>query len=154
MRQITTTLALAAVSVALLTGCAGSTEPVAASTTEAAIPTPASATAAPSQSPADTPITTAAPGPTFTFPGDPQCAITYRDRGDGSMTWTATTTVAGELITHAFDGDGNIYRHDVQVTAGPNAFAAPVPLAKINDIGGSLTGADGTSYGCSVKPAA
>ncbi len=89
--------------------------------------------------------------PTFVYPGDPQCAITYRDDGNGTMSWAANITVAGELITHASDGSGNIYRHDVQVTPGPNRFAAPVPLSQINDIGGVLT-AGSNSYGCSVAP--
>lgn len=100
------------------------------------------------------PASTAAPGaaPTFTYPGGPQCAITYRSRGDGSMSWTATTTVAGELITHATDSSATVYRHDAQVKAGVTSFSAPVPLTKITDIGGNLRGA-GTSYGCSVRPA-
>ena len=41
------------------------------------------------------------PEPPFSYPGDPQCAITYRDNGNRTMSWTATVTVAGELITHA-----------------------------------------------------
>lgn len=86
------------------------------------------------------------------FPGDTECTITYRDNGDGSMTWVATVTVDGELVTHASDSDGNIYRHDVHVTRGPNAFRAPVPLAQIDDIGGNLTSAS-HSYGCSTGPA-
>jgi hypothetical protein len=89
--------------------------------------------------------------PTFVYPGDPQCAITYRDDSNGTMTWTATVTVAGELITHASDSSGNIYRHDVQVTPGPNSFAAPVPLSQIDDIGGVLY-ATSASYGCSIAP--
>jgi hypothetical protein len=67
------------------------------------------------------------------------------------MSWTATVTVAGELITHASDSSGNIYRHDVQVAPGPNKFNAPVPLSTINDIGGYLS-AGNASYGCSVAP--
>jgi len=89
--------------------------------------------------------------PTFVYPGDPQCAITYRDDGDGTMSWTATVTVAGELITHAADIEGNIYRHVVQVSPGPNRFMAPVPLSQVDDMGGNLDGA-GASYGCSVAP--
>lgn len=106
---------------------------------------PDSATATPTPHPT-------APLPTFTYPGDPQCAITYRDNGDGSMAWIATTTVNGELITHASTTDGNIYRHDEHITRGPNAFRAPVPLSQINDIGGNLRADDGSSYGCSVQP--
>ena len=37
--------------------------------------------------------------PTFSYPGDQQCAITYRDDGNGTMSWTATVTVAGRLRT-------------------------------------------------------
>jgi hypothetical protein len=92
-----------------------------------------------------------APEPTFTYPGDPQCAITYRDRGDGSMSWTATTTVGGELKTHVGTKSGSLYTRDTQTTPGPNAFAAPVPLAQIDDIGGVLF-APGTSYACSIAP--
>ena len=60
-------------------------------------------------------------------------------------------TVAGELITHASDRAGDVYRHDVQATVGLNGFSAPVPLYKIDDIGGVLYTASG-SHGCSVKP--
>jgi hypothetical protein len=67
------------------------------------------------------------------------------------MTWTATITVAGQLITHASDKSGNIYRRAVHVTHGPNMFAAPVPLSQIDDIGGVLSTAS-ASYGCSVAP--
>lgn len=93
----------------------------------------------------------AAAEPTFVYPGDPQCAITYRDRGDGSMSWTATTTVAGELRTHADSTSGSIYSHAARTTPGPHAFAAPVPLAQINDIGGVLF-TPGASYSCSIAP--
>ena len=95
----------------------------------------------------------AAPGPepTFSYPGDRQCAITYRDDGNGSMSWIATVTVAGELITHASDKSGDINRHDVHVSAGPKTFTAAVPLSQVDDIGGVLyVGAH--SYGCSVAP--
>jgi hypothetical protein len=66
--------------------------------------------------------------PTFTYPGGPQCRITYRNNGNGTMSWTANVTIAGELVTHASDTSGNIYRHDQQVPIGPNTFTAPVPL--------------------------
>lgn len=89
--------------------------------------------------------------PTFKYPGDRQCAITYRDNGNGTMSWTANVTLRGELITHASDTSGNLYRHDVQVTPGANGFTAPVPLSKIDDIGGVLYVGRST-YGCSVAP--
>ena len=93
--------------------------------------------------------------PTFTYPGGPQCRITYRDNGNGTMSWTANVTIAGELITHASDTSGNIYRHDQQVPVDLNTFTAPVPLSQITDIGGVLYVPDAsasTSYGCSVAP--
>ncbi len=93
--------------------------------------------------------------PTFTYPGDRQCRITYRDNGNGTMSWTANVTVAGELITHASDSSGNIYRHDEQISPGLTAFTAPVRLSQINDIGGVLyvpNASSSTSYGCSVAP--
>jgi hypothetical protein len=113
----------------------------------------ASTTTAPHSATTTTPAAAvpAAAAPTFTYPGDPQCAITYRDNGDGTMSWTATTTVAGELITHASGTDGTIYRHDDHIDAGTHAYRAPVPLAQIGDIGGNLRGTD-ASYGCSVAP--
>ncbi len=124
-----------------------------ASTPAAAASPVAVQTSAPAAKPTPAPKpSNAAPEPTFVYPGDPQCSITYRDRGDGSMSWTATVTVAGSLITHAGDSAGNLYSHDTQVQAGPNAFAAPVPLSSITDIGGNLTTSSGTSYGCSVAP--
>lgn len=93
----------------------------------------------------------AAPQPTFSYPGDKQCQITYRDRGDGTMSWTATVTVSGQLITHAADKAGHIYRHVTNVRPGATSFSAPVPLAQVDDIGGNLDGS--RSYGCSVRPA-
>ena len=91
------------------------------------------------------------PEPTFSYPGNRHCAITYRDDGNGSMSWIATVTVAGELITHASDKSGDINRHDVHVSAGPNTFTAAVPLSQVDDIGGVFyVGAH--SSGCSVAP--
>jgi hypothetical protein len=93
--------------------------------------------------------------PTFTYPGGPQCKITYRDNGNGTMSWTGDVTIAGELITHASDTSGNINRHDEQVTVGLNTFTASVPLSQVTDIGGVLYVPDSsasTSYGCSVAP--
>ena len=111
----------------------------------------AAATDAPSSSGAKSPVAE----PTFTYPGGPQCKITYRDNGNGTMSWTADVTVAGELITHASDMSGNINRHDEQVTVGLNTFTAAVPLSQVTDIGGVLYVPDSsasTSYGCSVAP--
>jgi hypothetical protein len=95
----------------------------------------------------------AASGPelSFSYPGDRQCLITYRDDGNGSMSWTATVTVAGELITHASDKGGDINRRDVQVSAGANTFTAAVPLAQVDDIGGVLY-VGSRQYGCSIAP--
>lgn len=105
------------------------------------------------KAPATSPAThRPAPGPTFTYPGGPQCTITYQARGGGSMSWTATTTVAGQLITHATDNAGDIHRHDTHVGAGRHEFTLDQPLAQITDIGGNLDGS-GASYGCSVRPA-
>jgi hypothetical protein len=68
----------------------------------------------------------------------PQRAITYRDDGNGTVSWIDAVTVAGELITHASDNGGDINRQDVQVSPGPNMFTAPEPLSQIDDIGGVL----------------
>jgi len=106
---------------------------------------------APSLSGAKSPVAE----PTFTYPGGPQCKITYRDNGNDTMSWTADVTVTGELITHASDTSGNINRHDEQVIVGLNTFTAPVPLSQVADIGGVLYVPDAsasTSYGCSVAP--
>lgn len=84
----------------------------------------------------------------FDAAGGPQCAISYQDLGD-SMSWTVTTTAAGELVTHATADQ--TYRHDDQVGAGRRAYTAPVPLAEVHEIGGVLH-AGGTQYGCSVGP--
>ena len=91
------------------------------------------------------------PEPTFSYPGDRQCAISYRDDGNGSMSWTATVTVAGELITHASHKSGDINRRDVHVSPGPNMFTAPQSLSQTDDIGGVLY-VGSHSYGCSVAP--
>lgn len=84
----------------------------------------------------------------FDAAGDPQCGITYQDKG-GSMSWTVVTTVAGELITHATADQ--TYRHDDQVSASRRTYTAPVELAQVHDIGGVLH-VGGTQYGCSVGP--
>jgi hypothetical protein len=81
------------------------------------------------------------------------CAITYRDKGDGTMTWTATVTEKGELITHASDNSGDINRHDDPVTPGAHAYTANAPISQIGDIGGDLY-VGGSQFGCSVGPAA
>ena len=112
-------------------------------------------TSAASDAPSLTGQKSPAAEPTFTYPGGPQCRITYRDGSNGTMSWTADVTVAGELITHASDTSGNINRHDEQVSIGLNTFTAPVPLSQITDIGGVLYVPDAsasTSYGCSVAP--
>ena len=41
--------------------------------------------------------------PTFSYPGDPECSITYGSNQAGTTTWAATVTESGELITHASD---------------------------------------------------
>ena len=91
--------------------------------------------------------------PTLRYPGDHQCAITYRDRGDGSMSWTATVTVSGDLRTHVSDRSGDLYSHDVPVQQGPTSLAAPFPLSQLSDIGGVLYTSAGSSYTCSIAPA-
>ena len=110
---------------------------------------PASRTA--TASPAAPASSSPAAEPTFAYPGDPQCAITYRDNHDGTMSWTAKVTVAGQLITHVSDKRGNIYRHVVQVIPGLRVFSAPVPLSQINDAGGVVYGKNG-SQACSIAP--
>jgi hypothetical protein len=100
------------------------------------------------------PSRTAAPPvaePTFAYPGARQCAITYRDNHNGTMSWTAKVTTSGQLITHASDKAGNIYRHVTHVAPGVATFTAPVPLSKVNDLGGVLYGKK-RSYGCSIAP--
>jgi hypothetical protein len=91
------------------------------------------------------------PKPTFSYPGDRQCAIIYRDNGNGTMSWTATVTVAGELRTHASDQSGDLYSHNTQVSVGQNTFTAPQPHSQVDDIGGVLY-AGSASYACSVAP--
>ena len=91
------------------------------------------------------------PEPTFSYPGDRQCAITYRDDGNGTMSWTATVAVAGELRTHAPDKSGDIYAHDVQVSVGPDTLIALQPLSQIDDIGGVLY-VGSASYARSIAP--
>lgn len=67
------------------------------------------------------------------------------------MSWTATVTVPGQLITHVSDKRGDIFRHVVHVIPGAHVFTAPVPLSQINDGGGNLDGIS-KSYGCSIAP--
>ena len=75
------------------------------------------------------------PEPTFSYPGDRQCAITYRDNGNGSM--TVTVTVAGERI-NAGDSSGDDHVHNTQVSVGPVTFTAPQTLFAIDDVSGVL----------------
>jgi hypothetical protein len=77
------------------------------------------------------------PEPTFSYPGDRQCAITYRDNGNGSMTVTVTVTVAGERI-NAGDSSGDDHVHNTQVSVGPVTFTAPQTLFAIDDVSGVL----------------
>jgi hypothetical protein len=91
------------------------------------------------------------PEPTFSYPGNRQCAITYRDNGNNTMSWIATVTVAGELRTHAGDKSGDLYTRDQQVNVGQNTFNAPQPLSQIDDIGGVLY-VGSASYACSIAP--
>jgi hypothetical protein len=98
-------------------------------------------------------VAVAHPNPTFRYPGDPECAITYGSAGSGSMTWTSNVTVTGTLRTHAGDTAGDLYPYTAHVTPGANGFVAPQPLWKIDDIGGVLYAADGKSYACSIAPA-
>jgi hypothetical protein len=132
-KKIGITVAMPICALVLLTGACGSLGGNPTSTTN--------------NTPRSSPVTE----PTFVYPGDPQCAITYRDDGNGTMSWTANVTVAGELITHVSDNNGNIYRHDVEVSIGPNIFNAPVPLSEMGDIGGVLY-VGNASYGCSIAP--
>ena len=67
------------------------------------------------------------------------------------MSWTATVTVAGELRTHASDKSGDLYAHDVQVSAGPDTLIAPQPLWQIDDIGGVLC-VGSASDACPIAP--
>lgn len=97
-------------------------------------------------------VSAAGPDPTFSYSGDPQCAITYGTNQAGTTTWTATVTEAAELITHASDNQGDLNRHDVQVTPGPNYFTAPEALNDIGNVGGVLYVGSNT-YGCSIAPA-
>ena len=92
------------------------------------------------------------PNPTFSYPGDPECSITYGSNQAGTTTWAATVTESGELITHASGNQGDINRRDAQVTSGPNSFTAPEPLNYIGDVRGVLY-VGSSSYGCSIAPA-
>lgn len=67
----------------------------------------------PRQAARESPSPASAKLPSFAFPGDRHCAITYRTRGRSAMTWTATVTITGQLITHASDKGGDIYRRVV-----------------------------------------
>ncbi|MEY9962517.1 hypothetical protein ABIA33_000543 [Streptacidiphilus sp. MAP12-16] len=88
----------------------------------------------------------------FDRSGDPQCAITYYSVGANMTTWTATTTIAGELVTQATHTGGQPDRNDVTIPAGHHTFIAWAALAKITDLNGTLH-AGGTQYHCSVAPA-
>ena len=136
------------VSLAALTACTLQT----AGAGGQAAPQPSSHTAPP-PAPTHSATRTAKPlrEPTFSDPGDRQCAITYRDNHNGTMSWTARTTVKGQLITHVSDKRGDLFRHVVTLAPGAHVFTAPVPLAQIDDAGGVLYVGNST-YGCSIAP--
>jgi len=124
-------------------------------------PSPSSAANAPAK-----PTPKPAANPTWTSPGSPQCAITYNSDANGGTTWTATTTVAGEIKTddtNNWPGDHvapsfGLDTLDVQVPVGQTPFSTDAPLNTVTDISGVLYVPDvanaTTSYGCSVAPAA
>jgi hypothetical protein len=92
---------------------------------------------------------------TFTYLGDRQCRITYRDNGNDTMGWTAKVSVAGELITRASDSSGNTYRQGVHASIVPNTFTARAALAGHRHCPAFFTFRIldfSTSCGCSVKP--
>ena len=68
------------------------------------------------------------------------------------MSWTATMTLAEELMTHASDASRETNRHDVQVSLGQTTFGVQEPLSQIDDVGGVLY-VGSRSYGCSIAPA-
>ena len=80
-------------------------------------------------------------GPTFSYPKRPAMQDHLLDDDEASMSWTATMTLAEELMTHASDASGEANRHDVQE-----------PLSQIDDVGGVLY-VGSRSYGCSIAPA-
>ncbi|TDU02528.1 hypothetical protein EDD99_0926 [Streptomyces sp. 846.5] len=84
-------------------------------------------------------------------PGDPHCAIAYHSAGADMTTWTATTTVRGELVSQA-SHPGKPDRNDDVIPAGKHTYIAWAALAKLTDLSGVLH-VDGALYPCSVAPA-
>ncbi|MEY9841059.1 hypothetical protein [Streptacidiphilus sp. EB103A] len=66
-------------------------------------------------------------------------------------TWTATTTVRGELVTQA-SHPGKPDRNDDVIPAGKHTYIAWAALAKVTALSGVLH-VDGAQYPCSVAPA-
>jgi hypothetical protein len=140
----------------------GSHPAAAASSTPIA---PATRSTTSSKHPARTRPTKAAPAPTWVYPGDKECAITYASNANGGTTWTATTTVGGEIKTddtNTWPGDNTppstgLDTRDVHVSAGQTPFSTDAPLSSVTDISGVLyvpTEANPTtSYSCSIAPA-
>jgi hypothetical protein len=93
------------------------------------------------------------PIPTHAFDrsGSPQCSLVYDGTPVGTVIWTITTTVGGDLRTTAVSGD-SVYRHDRTVSAGRHDFSAPAYMAQLDGLTAELTGDGGESYPCSVRP--
>jgi hypothetical protein len=90
------------------------------------------------------------------FQGDPSyCDGIYKDNGNGTTTWSYDIKQNGELITHLSDNNGQIYRHDVQITNAPNyySFTAPVAIKDVAEIDGVLTvSGDSNGHPCNLSP--
>lgn len=88
------------------------------------------------------------------FQGDPTyCDGIYKDDGNGKTTWSFDIKQSGELITHLTDNNGQIYRHDVQITDAPNyyAYTAPVAINNVTEINGLLY-VNNVSHPCNISP--
>ena len=94
---------------------------------------------------------------TATFP---QNFATDRASQDCTMALSGDTTStmaqftmgkAGELISHVADANGNLGRHDDQVTPGSGpVYRYPYPPSAVNDVGAVLHLPDGTQVGCTI----
>lgn len=85
-------------------------------------------------------------------PGAPQppvCSLEYQVAADGSTSWTALTTMDGELAVTAVTG-GRDHRQELRLSEGVRLVALPVSLSQDHRLRAVLSGSDGRRFDCLV----
>jgi hypothetical protein len=86
-------------------------------------------------------------------PTPPVCSLEYRVDADGGTSWTALTTMDGELSVTAVAG-GEVHRQQLDFPAGVRVVALPRALSQDHGLGAVLSGSGGRQFDCLVGPQA